>query len=194
MNKILKVYNKKFQKSKVFLYPLLGLSNKKGIKPSNTYMSFDGFSEFIDTKLTCVFSDRNNSEFIDFENKIIFNNKYFEELIELENGDGAYVFSMSEFTNDFYFVTKSKYSRINSESKERIIKSYNNAPKNKELVKSYLVPKLYHDTYAGILSSSSKDKRDLKEIMKEVVELCPKILFDDETLISKAKSFDLIKL
>ena len=51
----MKIYKDYFQKSKIFLYPLLEI--QKGIKyvPINTYMAWEGQYSFEDSMLMCIY-------------------------------------------------------------------------------------------------------------------------------------------
>ena len=60
------VYTNYFQKSKVFLYPLLKL--KKGLKyvPIQTYVCWEHVYAFEDCKIVCEYHAPSSSEFINF--------------------------------------------------------------------------------------------------------------------------------
>ena len=78
------VYTDYFQKSKVFLYPLLEL--KKGLShvPRQTYMAWDDVYSITDRMFLCVYQTELNESFIHFLDKNILHNKYFVEHISLE--------------------------------------------------------------------------------------------------------------
>ena len=66
-----KVYSDYFQKSKVFLYPLLDF--KKGLEfvPKQTYIMWDNHYYIQDRKLLCLYNEKRTHEFRSFEQNII---------------------------------------------------------------------------------------------------------------------------
>ena len=48
------IYSKYFQKSKVFIYPLLGIKRGLSVVPKETYISWEGHCKPEDMKLICV--------------------------------------------------------------------------------------------------------------------------------------------
>ena len=60
------VYTDYFQKSKVFLYPLLKLKKGLDFVPVETYVSWDGVYETSDYKFICVYKSKFDEEFIAF--------------------------------------------------------------------------------------------------------------------------------
>ena len=67
------VYKKYFQKSKVFLYPLLGIKRGVSVVPVETYFSWDGYYNSEDMKLICVYDVRKDDDYVLFEKNIFLN-------------------------------------------------------------------------------------------------------------------------
>ncbi len=49
------LYKEYFQKSKIFMYPLLGIGRGSGVVPEQTYLSWEGYVTPEDTKLIAVY-------------------------------------------------------------------------------------------------------------------------------------------
>ena len=69
-----KLYSDYFQKSKSFLYPLLGVKKTNANSPLNTYISIEGYISADEIKLICTFKNDKSDRFIDFENNILLSN------------------------------------------------------------------------------------------------------------------------
>lgn len=65
--KIKSLYDRYFQKSKVFIYPLLGIKRGNSVVPIETYISWDGHYSSEDMKLICVYKIRTDAEYKTFE-------------------------------------------------------------------------------------------------------------------------------
>ena len=74
-----KVYSEYFQKSKVFLYPLLNI--KKGVKyvPAETYISWKGVHDEENLKFICLYAAEDTKNYRIFEQRYLLSHKLFEE-------------------------------------------------------------------------------------------------------------------
>ena len=57
------IYSKYFQKSKVFIYPLLGIKRGLSVVPKETYVAWEGHYKPEDMKLICVYDYREEEEY-----------------------------------------------------------------------------------------------------------------------------------
>ena len=57
------VYKKYFQKSKVFLYPLLKIKRGTSVIPSETYLAWNDTVSPDDMKLVCLYHPREDVEY-----------------------------------------------------------------------------------------------------------------------------------
>jgi hypothetical protein len=74
------VYSKYFQKSKVFLYPLLDIKRGSSVTPKETYVSWNKHYTSEDMKLICVYEKRKDDEYKNFEKNILLkHNRHFNE-------------------------------------------------------------------------------------------------------------------
>jgi len=95
------VYTQYFQKSKVFLYPLLKL--KKGIAyvPIETYICWDGVYSEKDLKFLCIYHTERDDKFKKFETEYLLNNKMLENIIELSEDKHLYIFNFDHYKYDY---------------------------------------------------------------------------------------------
>jgi len=160
------VYSQYFQKSKVFLYPLLRL--KKGIDfvPEQTYIAWDNLYAQSDFKFLCLYSaDEKNLKFNMFSEKHLRNHPLLESYIYMGDDTHVYIFDFSEFKHDFLCFVDGKYSKFSIKTKTIILNFFGNKGNISEYVKSFLNPEAYHNDYADALGVDS-------ELIKNVWELC----------------------
>jgi hypothetical protein len=177
---ITKLQKEYFQKSKAFLYPLLGIKNTVKFKPDNTYISWEDKIKFYDNVLICVYTLVNSQEYRNFEKSILFYNIHFIDFFYLTNNKVAYIFSLEIMIDDYHLLLDSKYSRMSDDSKQKILK-YFNFPKESQKfhwINSYMYPERYYSLYSVLL------KIDVWEI-EETAELCPLLNTNKETLTVK---------
>jgi hypothetical protein len=173
------VYSQYFQKSKVFLYPLLKL--KKGIDfvPEQTYIAWDNIYDQSDFKFLCLYSaGEKDLKFNVFHEKHLKNHHLLESYIYLGDDTHIYVFDYSCFKHDFLSFIDGKYSKFSIKTKSTILNFFGNIGNISEYVKSFLNPELYHETYAEALEVDVK-------LIKEVWELCSLPDKEKETILLK---------
>ena len=68
-----------FQKSRVFLYPALGIKRGVPNTPIETYVSWDGVYAPGDMKLCCLYHLKNDDDFKNFEKSKLLGNKLFND-------------------------------------------------------------------------------------------------------------------
>jgi hypothetical protein len=181
IKKLKDIYPGYFQKSRVFLYPLI--CNKKGsITPIETYTSWEGHVKDEDMKLVCMFYLRNDSEFISFEERVLLNSPYYLDYKELDEKKALYLFDFSDRKDDWNYYLKGQYSKLSNEQKKRIRSYYGISTANYAFIHSYLYPEEYFNSYANFLSPNKEDVDDMEVLLREVGELCSKPNFDKEML------------
>lgn len=172
------VYRNYYQKSKLFLYPLLRIRQGSSIVPVETYLRWTDKYELGDNKLICVYHNRPDQEFKKFEEKHLLSNPMFYDYYLLPDNMVAYVFDFTEYSRDFYKVVNGVYSQLSSEFKFKIINFYSGNPHNAAYIDSYLYPEKHFYQYSEILNCDV-------ELLVEVGELCTPPNIDRETLLSK---------
>ena len=181
-----KVYAEYFQKSKVFLYPLLKI--KKGIKyvPVETYIAWDGVYDFKACKYVCLYISKDSEEYTLFEQKYLISHKLFEEYYKLENDTHVYVFDFSEFKHDLNMFKLGKYSKFSIKTKEKILNFFGDVGTISDYINSYVHPADYHELYAEHLGVSLNT-------IEQVYELCSKPDLEKENLKINHPEVDLFK-
>lgn len=172
--KIEDIYADYFQKSKVFLFPALGIKRGTSVTPIETYMLWGDKIKITDRKLVCLYYLRDDSEFISYEEKFLLQNPLFEDYQEVGNDKAIYIFNFDKYADDFDKVAQAKYSEISEELKKKIKDVYGAGSANYMYIKSYLYPEQHWETYAEILCPCPDDREEMYNILKEVRELCSK--------------------
>jgi hypothetical protein len=172
------VHKKYFQKSMMFLYPLLKIRQGSSIVPVQTYMRWEDKYELGDNKLICVYHNREDAEFKKFERERLLGNELFYDYFPLPENMVAYVFDMSEYSRDYYKIANGRYSCLTSDFKFKVIRFFAGNPHHANYIDSYLYPDVHFYDYAELLNCSV-------ELLKEVGELCSPPDMNQETLLSK---------
>ena len=171
------VYTEYFQKSKVFLYPLLGL--RKGLEyvPADTYICWDKLFDTNDYKLICVYETEKTVDFKNFELKHLKNHSLLDFYHDFGNKQ-AYVFDMRPYKYDHMMFAKGHYSKISIGTKNKILQYFGTKGKASDYIESFLNPSGFHEVYAESLGVNI-------DLIKEVYEVCSKPDIVKETLCEK---------
>lgn len=178
---IKKIYDEYFQKSKTFLYPLIGISSKANIKPIGTYLFYENIS-VQDRKLIVVYKNCSADGFRAFEKQVLFRNPMFSEFIELGGDEIAYLFTFEECTRDWDAFILGRYSQMTPLAKNKLKHFYGDGTANWGYIESYLYPDKYIDQYANLLADE-KDLPEMIAILEKVGELCDPYNAVQETLV-----------
>jgi hypothetical protein len=182
---IKRIYSKYFQKSKSFLYPLLGIKKNDKFLPVNTYLAIDELYELTDTKFICVFENIDTEAFKYFETKMLLENPLFSEKLT-DDSFNIYVFDYEIYVNDWFNFIIGKYSKLSNVVKRAIKTYYGEDTQEFKYMDSYLNPKEYYNIYADLLDVNVED-------LKTGVELCDPCDTNRETLKISKESLDKIK-
>lgn len=193
VKKIKDIYKGYFQKSKVFLYPILGL-RKGSITPIDTYISWKDIVKSSDYKLVCLFHLRDDPEFLLFEEKYLLGNPLFEDFKEVGEGKAIYIFNLTSYAEDFECFLDGKYSRFSDKLKGKIRNHYGATSANYAFVEGYLYPEEYFPLYAKFLTVNKEDEPDMLKLLMDVGELCNKPDFSKEELKITVNTLDFEKL
>lgn len=173
------------QKSRIFLYPMLGIKRGHSSTPINTYIAWEGRYALSDCKFICEYYIRDDEEFKNLERDKLAGNPLFDTFYQLEDDVGIYVFDFSDYVEDFLNFYKGRYSKLSSQTKRKILNFFKNHATHHVYIESYLYPKKYIPLYADLLSGESKDIPDMIKLLKEVGELCSKPDMSKECLVTK---------
>lgn len=176
------LYNRYFQKSKIFLYPLLGL--KQGYNPVNLETYFNVWDPQLEGKNILVVHYRLNEKNELCKDKNMTFEKYFLNVIEgnrlfikaeVKDKDNVQCFfELTGLDDDIRLFKEGRYSQMSIATKSIIEGFYPNGHANRPYVESFVFPERYRSSYANLL--------DVKEsLLIEVGELCDKPNFLKET-------------
>mgnify|MGYP003122965944 CR=1 FL=1 len=189
------IYKNYFQKSKVFLYPLLGI--KKGVRfvPVETYITWS--HDLIDSKdiLVCAYAIKdatNNQEELEIKDQF---NRFVKQHLEKNelyhsrhhtNELELIVFDLSYYKKDLQRFREGKYSEFSLITKRLIMEFFGNTGTIAEYMESYLYPEKYYEIYSDILNISI-------ETLENVIELCDKPNLEKEDFKKSILELELFK-
>jgi hypothetical protein len=173
-----------FQKSGVFLFPILAIPRGGSVTPLSMYTALKGKYDHSDCRLIVTYPVRTDAEFRVFEKTKLLGNKYFEDYLETDKDKGVYIFDLSEYKTDWDFYLQGKYSKLSRNLKLIILTHYAKSKKNYTYVDSYLNPEMYFEDYSRILDCSTK-------LLKQVGELCDKPNLNKECLEINLKNLEI---
>ena len=180
------MYKKYFQKSKVFLYPLLNIPKGQKFVPINTYLAWEDEINVNDMKFLCLYKQKENKIFLKFEEKYLLNNKLFDDYQKLDENMHLYIFDYSKYPNDWKALIKGKYSKFTNIFKKIITEFFDSSGNASNYIESYIYPSYYHDDIAEDLNVNI-------ELLKTVWELCDKPNLEKETLKLKIVESTLLQ-
>lgn len=178
------LYTRYFQKSLVFIYPLLGIKKGVSVTPISTYVSWEGNYSLADLKLICTYHIRDDKEFRIFERINLMGNRLFHDFKLLEDGTGAYIFDISQYAEDYKNFVNGSYSKLSAVLKRKIEEYYGAKSANYAYVESYLEPQKYFGIYSEIIGVD-------ENTLKMVGELCDKPDLVRENLVAKVKDLQI---
>lgn len=171
------VYTQYFQKSKVFLYPLLDIKKGATYVPRQTYIAWEDMYSIEDTMFLCVYQTPMNERFQRFIDRFILSHELFDKYIQLEDKKHLFIFNLKSRKFDFDNFIEGKYSKISLDSKIKILDFFGGNDKVEDYIHSFLSPKDHHEEYAKHLGV------DIESI-KQVYELCTPPDIEKETLVN----------
>jgi hypothetical protein len=180
-----KLYNKYFQKSKSFLYPLLGIKKNSPFNPAGTYLCIDGMIPVDDIKLICSFEENSSEEFQKFENNMLTTNPLYHSKIKIP-GYNLYVFDLDVYQNDWMNFMLGKYSKLSNVVKRAIKTYFGENSAEYKYIETYLFPEKYFEQYAQLLQV------DLITL-KKIGELCNPCDLEKETLKIPSENFEVVE-
>lgn len=177
------LYTKYFQKSRAFLYPLVGNKKKELFTPKNTYLYWDG-KESIENGYLIVYYEHNfDVAYNMFEEEKIMKNKLISNCYILDSGT-VYIYDLNIYEDTIQKFLNGKYSKFKPVIKDRIFSYHGinktfNTPRNDDPVSCALNPSIYYDVVADELGYE-----DSTYLRQEVGELCSKFDVEKETLVA----------
>lgn len=179
------IYSKYFQKSRSFLYPILGIKKGSYATPVGTYIAIENLIDPDDVKLICTYKEDDTEDFKTFEEQMLITNPLFDRILELD-GYKLYVFDLKVYESDWFNFLLGKYSKLSSTIKRAIKIYYGEKSAEYKYMDTYLHPEKYFEDYAKILDV------DVKEL-KKIGELCDPCDLDKETLKVEIENLQILK-
>jgi hypothetical protein len=172
--KITSLYTDYFKKSRVFLYPALGIKRGVSVTPIETYVSLDGYCKKEDAKLCCLYHLRKDADFRQFEKTKLYGNPLFHDFKMIDDNKGIYIFNLAKHKHEWDCFLKGKYSKMTPEHKKRIKEYIGRNSPHLPYVESFLYPEKYYKLYSEMMG--------VKEtLLRQVGELCshPDLLMEE---------------
>lgn len=176
-----KLYTKYFQKSKSFLFPMVGVRKTVAYPPVETYMALEGRVTPDDMVLVVLYKRNDSEGFIAFEKKMLTSNPMFLSKLQTET-HVVYLFNFQMHQNDWFNFLLGKYSKLSASFKNAIKLYYGDNSKGYSYMESYLFPQKYFDKYSELLGVDV-------DILKAIGELCDGCDLEKETLKIPVEDF-----
>lgn len=163
-----------FQKSRVFLYPALGIKRGVSVTPIETYVSLEGYCKKEDAKLCCLYHLRKDEDFRQFEKIKLYGNPLFHDFKVVDETRGIYVFDFSKHKADWNHFLNGKYSKMSAEHKKKIKEFIGRNSPNLPYIESFLYPEKYYKLYSEMMGVK-------ESLLRQVGELCsvPDLVMED---------------
>jgi hypothetical protein len=181
------IYRKYFQKSKIFLYPLLDIPRGAKALPTETYLSWGNKYTTEDAKLVCVYETKMDPEYMLFESQQLIKHNRLVDYVKVDSSTSVMIFDFSDLKDDWNHVVIGKYSLMQDHLKQKILRYFNNNSANHVYIQSYLFPEFFMDQYAVILDVPI-------ELLRSVGELCSKPDLEKEKLLIGVGDLENIKI
>tara|TARA_R100000700_G_C3128425_1_gene114574 strand:+ start:140 stop:730 length:591 start_codon:yes stop_codon:yes gene_type:complete len=179
------MYKNYFQKSKVFLYPLLQIKKGVDFVPIETFLSWADNFTVKDKKFICLYEQKKSKAWSKFENEFLFSNILFFDYVLLDTDIHLYVFDMSGFASDYINIVRGRYSNLSESTKDTIMNFFGEKGSIARYVEEYLYPDYYMDQYAEELGVPISQ-------LEAVGELCSKPDLEKEELVYKKPDTTII--
>jgi len=181
------LYRDYFQKSKVLLYPLLGIKRGCVAVPEQTYLSWSEHLTPEDMKLIALYPTRTDSEYLMFEKNTLLKHNRVCDFIKLNDTHTVVTFDFSDLKDDWHKFINGQYSKLDGRLKRKIRDHFDKNTGTYTYIDSYLFPERYFSLYAELLGTT-------EDILRSVGELCSKPDLEKETLLLKAENLENKKI
>ncbi len=180
------LYKKYFQKSKIFLYPLLEIKRGTSVVPEETYLSWNDSITPEDMKLVCLYHSRTDVEYQNFEKNVLLKHSRLCDYIRVDSVKLICTFDFSDLGDDWSCFLEGKYSKMDVKIKRKILNFFDSNSGNYYYVNSYLFPVPHYRLYAELLDVPV-------ELIRTVGELCDKPNFEKENLVLEIADLESIE-
>jgi hypothetical protein len=181
------LYRKYFQKSKIFLYPLLDIKRGTSVVPDETFLSWNDSYSPEDMKLVCTYAVRSDKEYTLFETKVLLKHNRLIDYVKIDDDTAVFTFDFSDLECDWQCFVNGKYSQMTINTKNKILEFFDKNSGNYAYVSSYLFPEKHFETYAKLLDVDV-------DFLKSVGELCDKPDLNKEKLVMEVADLENLKI
>ena len=181
------IYRKYFQKSKIFLYPILDIPRGAKVLPTETYLSWGGKYTSEDAKLVCLYEVKDNPEYAMFEAQNLIRHTRLNDYIKIDEKTSILIFDFYDLKADWNNIVNGKYSQLQDHLKQKILRYFGNNSANQKYIKSYLYPEFYFKQYSEILDVPV-------DLLRSVGELCSKPDLEKEKLLIGIGDLENLKI
>lgn len=181
------LYRKYFQKSKIFLYPLLEIKRGVSTIPEETYLGWGTSYSPEDMKLVCVYKTRHDLEYEQFEKNILLKHTRLCDYVIVDDETTVFTFDFSDLKDDWFHFINGRYSKMNLDRRRKILAYFARNSGNYVYIESYLFPDNHFKKYAELLDVSV-------DMLKSVGELCSKPDMEKEILLIEVADLENLKI
>jgi hypothetical protein len=169
------LYRNYFQKSKIFVYPLLDIKKGCSVTPVQTYFGWNDYVKPEDMKLVAVYHERKDQDYINFEKNVLLKHNRLSDFVKLNDTEVLYTFDFSDIGDDWMNIINGRYSKMNPTIKRKIRDHFDKNGSNYMYMDSFLFPEKYFNIYSELLGVN-------ENVLREVGELCTKPDMEKEIL------------
>lgn len=181
------LYVKYFQKSKIFIYPLLDIKRGSPVLPIETYISWGNSYKPEDMKLICVYPTRLDNVYIQFEKNVLLTHNRICDYIKVDNENTVVTFDFSDLSDDWNYFLQGRYSKLKDKTKRMILNYFDKSGSSYTYVNSYLFPEKFFHRYAELLDVNIS-------LLESVGELCNKPDLEKENLTIQVTNLENINI
>jgi len=129
-----------FQKSKAFLFPILGIKKKEKNDDLKTYIAWEGYYKSTDQKLIVVVDDSKSSAYNGFQQIPLLECPLLEWKFIIDSTHVAYVFDLSDYQRDWKNFLFGCYDELSQELKSIILTHHDETTEEGRRIKRFLYP------------------------------------------------------
>ena len=193
-----KPYNKYFQKSRSFLFPVLGIKKHNTYYPGDIYMQWESMFSIDDKMLLVTYKHHDNSGWEKYLVETLMANKMFNDYHQTEDSEIIVVsFDLKIIEEDYLKVVAGKYGELSKEVKIKIRDYYGYHTPEWAYMESFLFPNEHIPHYSMLLNVEEEHIRhtgqlcDLPNLEKETLKLKPYAKINDVDQINMESRKDL---
>jgi len=192
------VYSKYFQKSRSFLYPILGFKKVAQYIPLQVNLAWEGMFSLDDKMLLVSYKKFKDLQWEKYLVETLMANQMFNDFHETEDPNVIVVsFDLKIISEDYDKVLQGKYSEIGKLLKKKIRDFYTYNSPEWAYMESFLFPHDYYGMYGKLLNVEQEhilhtgQLCDLPDLDKETLKIKPYAKINDVDQINMESREDL---